>query len=73
MRTTTQHLADLLLGRPVEAWVSDQRAAGRSWRLVARELRALVAGPGVRNPGPWAVVDHKHARVLISNSYNGQR
>ena len=44
MRTTTQYLADLLLGRPVEAWVSDQRAAGRSWRLVARDLEDITDG-----------------------------
>jgi hypothetical protein len=55
MRTTTQHLADLLLGVPVERWVADQRSAGRSWRLIARDLedatdaRVIVTDRTLRN------------------------
>jgi hypothetical protein len=44
MRTTTQHLADLILGLPAETWIADQRSAGRSWRLIARDLEDITSG-----------------------------
>jgi hypothetical protein len=44
MRTTTQHLADLILGIPVERWIATQRASGCSYRLIARELEAETSG-----------------------------
>lgn len=38
--TPTEKLADVLLGDqgPVEDFVRSRRAAGRSWRLIARDL-----------------------------------
>lgn len=40
----TQRLASILLGRPLDGWIADQRAAGRSWRLVARDLYEATNG-----------------------------
>lgn len=40
----TRRLADLLLGRPVEEWISERRLAGRSWRLIERDLRETTEG-----------------------------
>lgn len=42
--TPTQRLASVLLGRPVQDWLSDRREAGRSWRLVARDLYEATNG-----------------------------
>jgi hypothetical protein len=42
--TPTQRLAGLLLGRPVNQWIAERRAAGRSWRLVARDLYEATNG-----------------------------
>lgn len=44
MRTTTQHLADLILGMPVERWIAGQRDAGLSYRRIARELEDETSG-----------------------------
>jgi hypothetical protein len=40
----TQRLASILLGEPVTTWVARQRSAGRSWRLVARDLYERTGG-----------------------------
>lgn len=44
MRTPAQHLADLLLDRPVEEWARERRARGLSWRRIALELRDVTGG-----------------------------
>lgn len=44
MRTTAQHLADLILGLPVEAWVADRRAQGARWHSIPSELSDATAG-----------------------------
>lgn len=43
-RTATQELSDLLLGRPVEDFIVERRAAGRAWRYVARDLLEATGG-----------------------------
>lgn len=42
--TPTQRLASLILGRPVQDWIHDRRRAGRSWRLIARDLYEATNG-----------------------------
>jgi hypothetical protein len=42
--TSTQKLAGIILGRPVEDWIDDRRTAGRSWRLIARDLYEATNG-----------------------------
>ncbi len=42
--TPTQRLADVLLGRSVADYVAERRDAGRSWRLVARDLYKATNG-----------------------------
>ena len=42
--TPTQRLAGLLLGQPVDRWIAERRKAGRSWRLVARDLYEATNG-----------------------------
>ena len=44
MRTTGQHLADLMLGRPVEDWITDRRRDRRHWYEIADELSQLTGG-----------------------------
>lgn len=36
--TPKQQLADALLPEPLDEWVHKQRARGRSWRQIEREL-----------------------------------
>jgi hypothetical protein len=43
-RSATQQLADLVLGRPVEEYVAERRNAGRSWRMVTRDLAEATEG-----------------------------
>lgn len=42
--TPTQKLAGFLLGKPVKEYLLERRAAGRSWRLVARDLYEATNG-----------------------------
>lgn len=42
--TPTQRLATLLLGQPVADYVADLRSAGRSWRVIARDLYKATQG-----------------------------
>lgn len=42
--TPTQKLASMLLGRPVDEWIRSRRTAGRSWRLVSRDLYEATNG-----------------------------
>ena len=42
--TPTQKLASMLLGQPVQQWLRDRYATGRSWRLVARDLYETTNG-----------------------------
>lgn len=42
--TPTQKLAGMLLGQPVNAWIQAKRDAGRSWRLVSRDLYEQTNG-----------------------------
>jgi len=42
--TPTQQLAGLLLGEPVNKWISDRREAGVSWRAIAKELDHATNG-----------------------------
>ena len=37
-------MASLLLGKPVDVWIRERRAAGRSWRLVSRDLYEATGG-----------------------------
>lgn len=49
MRTPNQRLADILLGEPVEDWISRKRAEGLSWRrisLVLRDEKDIDVAPG---------------------------
>ena len=38
-----QRLAAIILGQPVERFISDRRP-GRSWRLIARDLYEVTGG-----------------------------
>ena len=42
--TPTQRLAGLLLGEPVNQWISLRRSNGASWRAIAKELDAATGG-----------------------------
>lgn len=42
--TPTQRLASLLLGRPVQHWIAEQREAGWSWRKIAHDLKVATNG-----------------------------
>lgn len=42
--TPTQRLASILLGRPLDGWIAERRAAERSWRLIARDLYEATNG-----------------------------
>jgi hypothetical protein len=42
--TPTQRLADLLLPTTLADFVQARRTAGRSWRLIARDLHQETAG-----------------------------
>lgn len=37
--TLAKTLADKVLETPVEPWIAEQRAAGKSWRRIATDLR----------------------------------
>jgi hypothetical protein len=43
-QTPNQRLASLILGQPVQSWIITRRTAGRSWRLVARDLYEATNG-----------------------------
>lgn len=43
-QTPTQRLAGMLLGMPIHEWIEQRRSAGRSWRLVARDLYEATNG-----------------------------
>lgn len=55
--THAMRLAEVWLDRPVLDWIEEQRAAGKSWRLIARDLYEAsdgaldVTGEAIRN---WA-------------------
>jgi hypothetical protein len=42
--TPTQRLASLLLNRPLAEYITERREAGRSWRLIARDLHQETDG-----------------------------
>lgn len=42
--TPTRRLADLLLKGTLDEFVTSRRATGRSWRLIARDLREATDG-----------------------------
>lgn len=42
--TPNQKLAGMILGKPVKQYIRERRAAGRSWRLVARDLYDATNG-----------------------------
>jgi hypothetical protein len=42
--TPNQKLAGMLLGKPVKDYIAERRAAGRSWRLVSRDLYEATNG-----------------------------
>jgi hypothetical protein len=42
--TANQRLASLLLGQPVDQWLTQRRESGRSWRLIARDLYDATNG-----------------------------
>lgn len=43
-QTPRQRLADLILGRPVAAFIAQQRASGLTWPAVADALKEATAG-----------------------------
>lgn len=42
--TPTQRLASLLLREPVLPWIQQRRAAGKTWRAIADDLRVMTKG-----------------------------
>lgn len=40
----TQRLAGIILGEPVNDWITARRAEGMSWRLISRSLRERTGG-----------------------------
>ena len=42
--TPTQRLADVLLPTTLQEFVQERRSAGRSWRLIARDLHTETSG-----------------------------
>lgn len=42
--TPKQRLASLLLREPVDVWIKQRRAAGKSWRAISDDLRAMTKG-----------------------------
>lgn len=42
--TPTQRLATIYLGQPVDQWVTERRAEGLSWRVIAHDLTDATAG-----------------------------
>jgi hypothetical protein len=44
MRTPKADYATYLLGRPVEDWIADRRASGRTWRQVSQDLEEATGG-----------------------------
>ena len=44
MRSVHQHLADTILGQPVEQWITDRREAGVTWRAISRDLEDASDG-----------------------------
>ena len=43
-RTANQRLADVILGRSVDDFVTERREGGKSWRLIARDLYSVTDG-----------------------------
>ena len=41
---STQQLAEIILGRPLGAYVAERRSEGQAWRKVATSLRNDTAG-----------------------------
>lgn len=44
LRSPDQRTADQLLGRPVEHWIAERRAAGSSYDVIARDLFTETCG-----------------------------
>lgn len=42
--TPTQRLASILLHRPVSDFIGESRAAGKSWRVISRDLYKATNG-----------------------------
>jgi hypothetical protein len=42
--TPTRRLLELALGEPLDTWVATRRAAGKSWRSIASDLRERTGG-----------------------------
>lgn len=42
--TPNMKLASIMLGRPVETWIQEQRDQGKSWHKVALALNAATNG-----------------------------
>ena len=59
-KTSTQRLAEILLGQPLRKWIADRRAAGLSYDRIAVELhdrtggQVSVSGEAIRQ---WAAKD----------------
>ena len=58
--TTTQRLAELLLGQSVESWIAAKRDAGRSWRQIADDLTEQTNGQ--------VTVSHEAIRLWMSDA-----
>lgn len=43
-QTTTQRLASILVGQPIEDWIASRRADSVSWRKIALELHERTGG-----------------------------
>ena len=44
MPTDRAELAGNLVGQPIGDWIAERRAAGASWRQIARDLNAATGG-----------------------------
>lgn len=42
--TPTRRLAEHLMGEPMTDYIARRRAEGRSWRLIARDVREATGG-----------------------------
>lgn len=44
MATPKGEFASHVLGRPIEEWLADRRAEGRTWRQIVEDLKSATGG-----------------------------